>query len=190
VFQVGSRFAKRPKTWSDLQVIVWYLNLCANRTRLQQTQTHTSRRKAALIRDKQHIYDITGVTLTWSKFGPNQSGVRYATRLKAHAHLSDKLLRSEFKYSKLPPLKYWNPDVEFVLNKQLVKDVEAKIEVQFASGRKETLSGTGKTGQQLYDAFVRLSAPKPTPYLREILTPVIAASSIAASSKSPKSSAR
>lgn len=38
-----------------------------------------------------------------------------------------------FKYHKVPPLKYWNPDVVFQFNKDLEKTVTASVHVELGS---------------------------------------------------------
>jgi len=74
------------------------------------------------VRNKHYLFDTKKVTLEYSKSPKGNSGARY------------------FKAYQIPPLRYWNPDVEFELI--LKSEGNPKVVLQKANGTVEEFSVT------------------------------------------------
>ncbi|KAL6052747.1 28S ribosomal protein S25, mitochondrial [Balamuthia mandrillaris] len=81
-----------------------------------------------------YLFGVSRVQLEWAKKGAGQTGARY------------------FKYNKLPPLRFWNPDVEFVEIKRL--QGKPSLIVDYEDGRRKEWDLTGKKEEEVFSTLM------------------------------------
>eukprot|EP01111_Echinosteliopsis_oligospora_P007942 TRINITY_DN23305_c0_g1_i1.p1 TRINITY_DN23305_c0_g1~~TRINITY_DN23305_c0_g1_i1.p1 ORF type:complete len:157 (+),score=33.82 TRINITY_DN23305_c0_g1_i1:146-616(+) len=95
---------------------------------------------------KVYLYGVKDMTLQWAKTGPGHAGTR------------------AFKYNKIPPLVFWNPDVQITQHKVLKGDSLVKFTMN--NGETHQFVTTNMTAEQIFKTMmekVHVIAPNQFP---------------------------
>jgi len=93
------------------------------------------------MQNKLFVYNVKSLSLHWSKDGQGQTGARH------------------FRYSKIPPLRYWNPDVAF--NELKYVGVRPKISLEMEDGTTKDIPIVGLKEDEIWSKVSQVTGKKP-----------------------------